>query len=152
MPAKADYEKDPEKYRKQAREWYARNAARAKERNSEYAKKNSGRVLEAGKRWRKENPRKASEYAVAHRRKKNGFPRELFAQRMAEQGGLCGICREPMQSGLGGLSACADHCHATSAPRGVLCKRCNLMLGLARDGCDILAAAVAYLEKWKRTA
>lgn len=39
-----------------------------------------------------------------------------------------------------------DHDHATGEFRGVLCCRCNSMLGFARDSVDLLYRAVRYLE------
>lgn len=40
-----------------------------------------------------------------------------------------------------------DHCHSTGLTRDPLCRRCNLMLGLAHDRPDILRRAAAYLER-----
>lgn len=39
-----------------------------------------------------------------------------------------------------------DHCHRTRRVRGLLCGRCNTMLGHARDSPEILRAGAAYLE------
>jgi len=64
---------------------------------------------------------------------------------LAEQGGLCAVCRDPI--GLGGKSgARVDHDHLTGRIRGILCNRCNVALGNFRDDPKILAAAIAYLE------
>lgn len=42
---------------------------------------------------------------------------------------------------------CIDHIHATGEVRGILCKPCNLAIGLLRDDPDILANAIDYLKK-----
>lgn len=57
-----------------------------------------------------------------------------------EQGGLCAICREakPLQR---------DHDHTTGFIRGLLCRECNIILGIAKDSPDLLRRAVAYLER-----
>jgi len=58
-----------------------------------------------------------------------------------KQGGRCAICRK--EDRLVG-----DHCHATGVPRGMLCYRCNIMLGMAGDDLDILAAAAEYVSQY----
>jgi hypothetical protein len=39
-----------------------------------------------------------------------------------------------------------DHDHVTKKVRGIVCQRCNLMLGGARDSRGVLAAGIRYLE------
>jgi hypothetical protein len=39
-----------------------------------------------------------------------------------------------------------DHCHKTGKIRGLLCRRCNLMLGNALDSIEILKKGISYLE------
>ena len=39
-----------------------------------------------------------------------------------------------------------DHNHETGAFRGVLCLKCNSLLGMASDSVDVLYAAVKYLK------
>lgn len=94
-----------------------------------------------------------SDYAVALRRRKLGFSDELFAQRLAEQDGCCPICGMKLEMrGLTFAVASADHNHETGTPRGILCKRCNFLLGHAKDNIGTLQKAIAYLEFWERTA
>jgi len=40
-----------------------------------------------------------------------------------------------------------DHCHEDGQVRGLLCTRCNSLLGMARDSEEILMAAVRYLQR-----
>lgn len=90
-----------------------------------------------------------NQYSVSLRRKKNGFSTELFNLLMEKQKGLCAICEIKLSTGLIPTSACADHCHATNEPRGILCKKCNLLLGHAKDDIRILKKAISYLSFWK---
>lgn len=59
------------------------------------------------------------------------------------QGGLCAICDTPDPGEYNGW--CVDHCHASGAVRGILCRHCNLLLGYARDNTTTLARAITYL-------
>ena len=51
----------------------------------------------------------------------------------------CAICDESEDKRV------LDHCHTTGKIRGVLCQRCNLMLGQAKDDPERLRAGIAYL-------
>jgi hypothetical protein len=94
-----------------------------------------------------------SDYAVALQRHKAGFSEELFAERLAEQGGCCPICGMKLEMrGLTFAVASADHDHEAGTPRGILCKRCNFLLGNAKDDIEILQKAIVYLNFWKRTS
>ena len=70
--------------------------------------------------------------------------KEEVAAMMAAQNNLCRICAVPF-SALPKRSINVDHDHATNAVRGVLCFKCNLMLGYAKDKPEILQNAASYL-------
>lgn len=40
-----------------------------------------------------------------------------------------------------------DHDHKTGKTRQLLCRKCNLIIGLAKDDCTVLKSAIEYLEK-----
>ena len=40
-----------------------------------------------------------------------------------------------------------DHCHNTKQVRGLLCQKCNSLLGMAQDSITILASAIDYLKR-----
>jgi Recombination endonuclease VII len=61
----------------------------------------------------------------------------------------CPICKIDLKLTANSLAftcAVVDHCHETSKVRGILCKRCNLLLGHANDSIDRLKGAIAYLK------
>lgn len=63
------------------------------------------------------------------------------------QNKCCKICNKeyPTVSKHGGLYI--DHCHTTGKVRGLLCSRCNVLLGNCNDNIKILNAAIDYLNK-----
>lgn len=71
---------------------------------------------------------------------------------LAQQGGVCAICRGQPRK-VHGISLkvtdwCVDHSHVTNKVRGLLCDHCNRAIGLLRDDPEILRRAAAYLEKY----
>lgn len=65
-------------------------------------------------------------------------PDEYEAQHKA-QGGCCAIC------GLAQEVLFVDHCHNSTAVRGLLCNQCNFGLGHFKDSPELLRAAIEYL-------
>lgn len=70
-----------------------------------------------------------------------------FLDRWSEQNGECAICHTPEYK-LDKRFA-LDHDHSNGNPRGLLCDRCNRLLGLAREDRDLLFEACRYLKKWE---
>jgi len=62
------------------------------------------------------------------------------------QNGKCKICNieYPSISKHGGLYI--DHCHKTKKVRGLLCSKCNMILGFSNDDVSILKASIDYLN------
>jgi hypothetical protein len=63
------------------------------------------------------------------------------------QNNCCAICSCD-NPGKGIKNWHIDHDHVTGAVRGLLCSRCNLMLGKANDNPYLLDAAADYLRKF----
>jgi len=130
---RARFEKDPEKKRTQARAHYRRNRAELVAKQTE-------------RRFGKHRATVLASQRTAWLRMAYGLSREDYARMLAEQGGMCAICKatEP-----GGRSANfhIDHCHTTGKIRGLLCCRCNQGLGAFRDNVEILKAATEYLQE-----
>lgn len=69
---------------------------------------------------------------------------EDFDAMLAEQGGVCLICKNEPQDKIGFV---VDHDHQTGEVRGILCQRCNAGIGMLGDDVDRLASAIAYLTR-----
>lgn len=52
----------------------------------------------------------------------------------------CSICHLPFGNRV------IYHCHTTSAVRGAVCQRCNMLLGMAQDNVSVLLNAIRYLN------
>lgn len=79
------------------------------------------------------------------RRYNTGVSKELFSVIVALNNGKCGICAKPLDFSPSHKRVHADHCHSTGAPRGVLCARCNVGLGLLGDNVESIRRALEYL-------
>lgn len=79
-----------------------------------------------------------------------GLTEEDFNTLAAAQGGVCAICKQPPYGGRkDGFKTrlSVDHDHATRKIRGLLCDPCNIGLGVFKDSPELLAVAIAYLER-----
>lgn len=100
--------------------------------------------------------RKKTPRSIANAFKRNmrlyGLTPELFAEMVAKQNGCCAICLN--SSGIGKAKRRflhVDHCHATTAVRGLLCQKCNHALGLFKDNTDTMQRAIEYLQRSRKT-
>lgn len=66
-----------------------------------------------------------------------------------EQGGRCAICEKSLSKiQVDSHEQHLDHCHQTGQYRGLLCRACNHLLGLAGDRPEVLEAAAEYLRRF----
>ena len=54
---------------------------------------------------------------------------------------VCAIC----DTHITGKKKHVDHCHKSGQVRGILCRDCNLALGLVKDNPDTLISMITYL-------
>jgi hypothetical protein len=93
--------------------------------------------------------------------RRQGLSRAELRLAIAAQGGRCPICLGSVDES----SAVVDHSHALARThghnpargcraclRGILCNRCNLMLGIVQDDPAVLDAAAAYVQRFRAAA
>jgi hypothetical protein len=114
--------------------------AKMRESQRRYRESEHGRAMRAQKQRRH---RENGSY-LGWRIKKYGIAPSRYFELFNAQGGVCAICREPPATKF---ALCVDHCHATGAVRGLLCKVCNLAVGNLRDRADLATAAALYLAR-----
>lgn len=71
---------------------------------------------------------------------KYGISIEDERRMLAVQGNACAICKN------GDARLVVDHCHATGKIRGMLCERCNHVIGHAKENTQTLENAIRYLK------
>lgn len=142
-----------------------------------WAKKNKKKVKESGDLWRRNNPDKVKaskkSYRLRHLKRvkrqirkaynknkkkylynryrawlweKYKISREQYEKILKKQKGLCAICRSTQLCGRRS-TLYADHCHKTEKFRGLICFKCNTMLGMANDSVVVLKRAIKYLRR-----
>ena len=92
-------------------------------------------VKRKGKRW------------GYHLSKTYGLNENDYYKMLEEQNYSCAICKLPVDKEMHYGKFVVDHCHTTGKVRGLLCNKCNLMLGNARDDIRILQEGIKYLKE-----
>lgn len=107
--------------------------------------------IEYQRQYRARNREKTRRYANDYYRthghgkrisKSYGLDRDEYDQLLAEQGGVCAICKNDDVKALA-----VDHCHETGRIRGLLCNKCNRGLGLLGDSYDAILRVLDYLRE-----
>lgn len=136
-------------YRERHKEAIAarKKAYRTPEMVRSYYARNKEACLASSERWKQANLDKVRVTSRARNlRKKYGLTPEQFDSMLKACDGRCQICKVVL-SEITNESVCIDHDHQTGAVRGVICNRCNRMVGLAHDNPAILQQAARYLKK-----
>ena len=115
-----------------SRKWRAANPEKARASVSKYQKSNRERLVKNRRR--------------SHFKATYGITIQQYDELLAGQGGVCAICGTDKPNGPGGKYFMVDHNHETGNVRGLLCGRCNFVLGHSKDRVDVLQKAIAYLN------
>lgn len=116
---------NPEKHREWKKRHYIRNREKVIQKTTEY---------------RKNHPGLSRKIALKFQ---YGISLDYFNDLMNKQSGCCAICFEKPNKRV----LYVDHCHITDKIRGLLCLKCNSMLGFCNDRKDILNNAIEYLGR-----
>lgn len=90
------------------------------------------------KKWLQEHSESVKDIK---RKSRYGISAAEYRQMLKDQNRKCKICGKQIKLVI-------DHNHKTGKVRGLLCARCNHMLGHARDNPLILRAGAIYLENY----
>ncbi len=79
-------------------------------------------------------------------RRKYDISPEEYDEMLLLQGGTCAICHKAEAGGKHNVF-CVDHDHLTGKVRELLCKDCNVVLGIVKDSPEHLGRLMAYMIK-----
>lgn len=87
---------------------------------------------------------------ASHLRRTYCLGQDEYDARAAAQNYLCKVCREQNPPGRNGepKPLGVDHNHITGANRGLLCDRCNKVLGFVKDSQELLDLLRFYLREY----
>jgi Autographiviridae endonuclease VII len=111
--------------------------------------KHDWRTKEGKSAYQKEyRQEKTSEFRARRLKDTFGISLSEYESMHATQKGKCAICGGPETITRNGKVRwlAVDHCHDSEKVRGLLCGRCNPMIGYARDDIGLLENAILYLK------
>lgn len=117
------------------------------ESNKRYYEENKVSLAERRKEKRKLRSRrqikKEKELVLRqYRLRVYGMTHEEFKQRIINQDNKCPICFQNFDR-----VPHVDHDHETNKNRDILCRDCNIGLGLFKDNIETLSSAIKYLRR-----
>lgn len=111
------------------------------QKRKEYYASNKEKICANVKKYREANSESIKE---RNRKKKYGIEEGTFDKMILEQDNKCLVCGNELGKGK---AIAIDHCHTSGDVMGILCSRCNLMLGMVEDNVEILNSAIEYLRR-----
>lgn len=112
--------------------------------------KNKVEVYKKTVNWAKNHPKSIEINNKNKRFKKYNITEKQYNEMVIKQNDLCFIC-DKNETRLNKRSGkkqplCIDHCHKTGKIRGLLCFKCNFVLGLFNDDINLFNKAIEYLK------
>jgi hypothetical protein len=124
---------------------YRKNSSYCKECQASFIKawrENNVEYIREKKSEMWKNTSKDKRYDI-HLRQRYGISNDDYTVMLREQNGVCKICYGESFR----LRLSVDHCHKTGKVRGLLCERCNTLLGRVKEDIRILESAITYLKE-----
>ena len=149
-------------------DYYRRNSVAIKWRSAEWFEQNREYCLLRAREYNRTHKKQlkatqqrriAADPEKHRRRVRNRELRVRYGITLADyeriykkQKGNCALCGSAMTQGRKRASddSVVDHCHESGVVRGLLHRRCNSLLGYAREDVKILRAAIRYLTTTKQ--
>lgn len=133
-------EKNPEKARKISQQWREANP----EYKRQWRQENQDKVARHGRKWRQKNRDHIREYK---RQWQYNLTPAQYQHLLEKQSFKCASCGVNFAT-LSADAISIDHCHKTNKVRGILCRSCNLALGLMNDDLVKIRKLAKYIAKF----
>lgn len=78
---------------------------------------------------------------------KYGITVKEYENLLEKQKGCCSICKKHFSEFKVRLDQ--DHSHEFGFNRGLLCRKCNILIDRANENIDVLKSAIEYLQEWE---
>lgn len=155
---------------KKNKEYYLTHRKETLKQCKKYALEHKEEIKTRRHKWYKKNKKHhnqlTKQYYLKHKSKllKDGFRQALkrnfnlsindYNTMMQEQKGVCAICKRTetlkKTNGISVRRLSVDHDHKTGKVRGLLCNRCNVILGKIEDNTILLNTMIKYLQNNRR--
>lgn len=98
------------------------------------------------RKYREKDPVRQKNYDLSRYKNMN---LEKFNEILNKQNGVCAICFRKEETIIKGrlISLSVDHCHTTGEVRGLLCRKCNMAVGIIEENTEIAKNLINYLNK-----
>lgn len=110
----------------------------------EYQEKNKEKIKEKKKHYHTQTKEYRRWYTIKMR---YGITKEEYEAILLSQNNKCAICENTKSGHKNTDEMVVDHCHKTQKVRGLLCNRCNTLLGLIDDNPEFMQNISKYLKK-----
>ena len=123
-----------------AKEYAGTHGEERRQRSRNYYRNNPAKNLAASKQWRLDNPEKKKQCdRTGLLRREYGLSMSEYNQMISDAGGLCALCCELSDK------LYVDHNHTTGKVRGLVCSRCNMLMGHLETNGYLVQRALVYI-------
>ena len=121
-----------------------------------YVSKQGNKIRDCKQCATEKNHRRHQQLRENHLNRNFNITQARYDALLAEQGGGCKVCGTKEPGGMGAFhvdhdhSCCPDKKCCGKCIRGLLCRRCNDMLGKVEDSIEVLQEMIAYLQSFRK--
>lgn len=140
------YVKNRKRILKERKIYRLKNIKMIKKIKHKYYKKNKKKIIEKQYEYQKMNNDKLNKKRKNFRLKKlYNITLKEYNHLLKTQNGRCAICNDYEK--VKNRNLAVDHNHKNNKIRGLLCYRCNVLLGMAHDDINFLYQIIKYLKR-----